>query len=354
MRLLLLSGVILSSCEAFNNNPLFSNLLSTLADQNDFFASLAPAKPAAQDPEQVLRELNLQASTTPRLAFARAERIPVLLSASVAAVVRGTSGIFCSNYRLGLADKDESIYTYVSVGNKQLEETGYDCKIPPVPLTVYEFESDADSRLVREACSMLSLTVTIYPTPVRGPHYRAQVQKEFGSNDKNFPFLYDPNTQVRIAGSVRIIDYLFATYGPGDVPWTLQQQQHAAGARNTINWPWLTAAIGVNVARLGAGGRYQDSCFDHESGVPLILWAYEGSPFCKIVREKLSAYELPHTVYYTPRGSVNRQRLYAATGRFQVPYLQDPNTGVELFESEAIVEYLDKKYGLTSTPVRYM
>ena len=32
------------------------------------------------------------------------------------------------------------------------------------------------------------------------------------------------------------------------------------------------------------------------------------------------------------------------TGRFQVPYLKDPNTGVALFESAEIVKYLDEVY----------
>ena len=29
----------------------------------------------------------------------------------------------------------------------------------------------------------------------------------------------------------------------------------------------------------------------------------------------------------------------------QVPYIEDPNTGVAMFESSAIVEYLEKTYG---------
>ncbi|RIJ70076.1 glutathione S-transferase, partial [Nakamurella silvestris] len=29
----------------------------------------------------------------------------------------------------------------------------------------------------------------------------------------------------------------------------------------------------------------------------------------------------------------------------QVPYLEDPNTGAKLFESESIVNYLQKQYG---------
>ena len=32
------------------------------------------------------------------------------------------------------------------------------------------------------------------------------------------------------------------------------------------------------------------------------------------------------------------------TGRFQVPYLVDPNTGVQMFEGPEIVEYLDAVY----------
>lgn len=349
MRSLLLTASALAFCEGFNNNPLVANLLSGLAESNELFSRLIapPQQSQAKNPERLLRELNLQASTSPRLAYSKAERIPALLSASVAPVLRGASGVFASNYQLHLASVDESVYTNIRTpGNKQLSETGY-YKVPRVPLTIYEFESDADSRLVREACSMLSMSVTIYPTPVRGPHYRAQAINEFGSN-KKFPFLYDSNTQVRITGSVAIIDYLFATYGPGPVPRALRQGQ------GFTNWPWIGAAVGVNLARLGAGGRYEYSTFDHETGQPLQLWAYEGSPFCKLVREILSAYEIPHTVFYTPRGSINRQRLFEATGRFQVPYLQDPNTGVDLFESEAIIEYLDKKYGLVNSPVQYL
>ena len=34
----------------------------------------------------------------------------------------------------------------------------------------------------------------------------------------------------------------------------------------------------------------------------------------------------------------------AGRGRFQVPYLEDPNTGAEMFESERIIEYLRKSY----------
>ena len=73
-----------------------------------------------------------------------------------------------------------------------------------------------------------------------------------------------------------------------------------------------------------------------------------------MVREKLSSLEIPHTVIFTPRGSPNRQMLFEKKGLFQVPYLEDPNTGVAIFESEAINEYLTKQYGGKKAPVQYL
>jgi len=138
-----------------------------------------------------------------------------------------------------------------------------------------------------------------------------------------------------------IISYLFKVYGSGKVPWTLSESA----------WVPISAGLGVGLARLGAGGSYQTSDAPDE---PIVLWAYEGSPFCKIVREALCAMEIPHTVMFTPRGSRNRQKLWEMTGRFQVPFLDDPNTNVRLFESEAMVEYLQKQYGIDESPVEYL
>ena len=44
---------------------------------------------------------------------------------------------------------------------------------------------------------------------------------------------------------------------------------------------------------------------------------------------------LPHVVVNTARGSANRAKLIERSGgkQFQVPYLADPNTGIEMFES---------------------
>ncbi|MDX1505340.1 MAG: glutathione S-transferase N-terminal domain-containing protein, partial [Spongiibacter sp.] len=46
-----------------------------------------------------------------------------------------------------------------------------------------------------------------------------------------------------------------------------------------------------------------------------------------------------------PITSPNRQRMFELTGRFQVPYLIDPNTGMDLYESTEILCYLNETYG---------
>lgn len=81
---------------------------------------------------------------------------------------------------------------------------------------------------------------------------------------------------------------------------------------------------------------------------PLLLWGFEGSPFVRPVRETLSSLGLRHQLVNCARGSLNRDRLFQRTGRFQVPYLEDPNTGVRMFESGEIVKYLLAAY-TTST-----
>lgn len=40
----------------------------------------------------------------------------------------------------------------------------------------------------------------------------------------------------------------------------------------------------------------------------------------------------------------NRKLLHQRTGRVQLPYLIDPNTDTEMYESAAIVRYLEDQY----------
>jgi glutathione S-transferase len=78
---------------------------------------------------------------------------------------------------------------------------------------------------------------------------------------------------------------------------------------------------------------------------PLELWSFEVSPYCRLVREALCRLELPYLLHNVGKGSPRRPDFIARSGRMMVPYLADPNTGVAMFESAAIVAYLEKTYG---------
>ena len=45
------------------------------------------------------------------------------------------------------------------------------------------------------------------------------------------------------------------------------------------------------------------------------------------------------------KGSPGRDAFVKRSGRMMVPFLADPNTGVEMFESADIVVYLEQTYG---------
>jgi Glutathione S-transferase, N-terminal domain len=342
-------------------NSAFADLIAFVQQVASNSQPSAPQATKIPDPEATLRELKLRSLSDPRAFRIRStEQIADLLTSSIGTALRAASGVFGVEYRVSIAKADKSQYSIFRFLGLQVQESTsavWNVLQQLEPIVLYESEGDPSARLVREACSMLSMSMSIYPTPKGAPHYRKQAQKEFGKGKyMEYPFLYDPNTRVKVCSADSAIDYLFAAYSARqEVPWTLQLSLDGG-----INWPKVTAWIANSLLRLGKGGRYDACTFDgysdreDDADQPLILWAYEGSPFCKLVRERLSALEIPHILHSTPRGSRNRQLLMELTGRFQVPYLQDPNTGVNLFESAAICEYINKKYGLSNVSVKYL
>jgi glutathione S-transferase len=153
-------------------------------------------------------------------------------------------------------------------------------------------------------------------------------------------YLVDPNSGVEMFESEDIIDYLLDSYGPPRDAYDPKALWPLRG-----NFALFSAAF-ASVARGFAGSKRPENARpDNERMLPIELWGYEPSPFVRPVREKLCALCLPHVVVPTSRGSANRDRLMAMTGvQFQVPFLKDPNTGVELFESPDILDYLEEVY----------
>jgi glutathione S-transferase len=86
----------------------------------------------------------------------------------------------------------------------------------------------------------------------------------------------------------------------------------------------------------------------------LQLYDIENCPFCRIVREALTELSLDAMILPCPKGGTRfRDALVERGGKAQFPYLVDENTGVEMYESMAIVAYLYETYGGGKLPLRW-
>jgi glutathione S-transferase len=203
---------------------------------------------------------------------------------------------------------------------------------PAQPLELYEFEACPFCRKVREALSILDLEAMIRPCPKGGPRFREEVRRRGGK--AQFPYLVDPNTGREMYESAEIVAYLFDRYGAGSPPALLRHRVLADATSG------LASAF-----RPVFGARYRPARAPER---PLELWSFEASPFCRIAREALCALEIPYLVHNVAKGSPRREAFAARSGRMMVPWLVDPNTGAELFESADIVRYLEATYAEAS------
>jgi glutathione S-transferase len=200
---------------------------------------------------------------------------------------------------------------------------------PERPLELYEFEGCPFCRKAREAATALDLELDVFPCPKGGTRFRGVVRERGGK--ELFPYLVDPNTGKEMYESDDIVRYLFAQYGAGRPP-LLYSGGLVANASSAIASGW----------RLSQGVRAEPSKAPLQ---PLELWSFEASPFCRIAREALCSLEIPYRLHNVGKGSPSREAFVQRSGKMQVPFLVDPNTQVELFESADIVRYLRATYG---------
>ncbi len=205
-------------------------------------------------------------------------------------------------------------------------------QVPALPLHLWEFESCPYCRKAREAFSELDIDYVSHPSGA-GSNNRDEVIQRGGK--AQFPYLFDPNTGERLYESEAIVDYIRSTYGAGQRPlW-----RRALGPVNTFGSA-LASAISPQ------GGRARDGAKDRtQPAAPLELWQFEMSPYCRKVRQTLTAQNLVFRVHNVAKRGRQRDALVALGGKMQVPYLVDPNTGVSMYESDEIVAYLRATYG---------
>jgi glutathione S-transferase len=199
---------------------------------------------------------------------------------------------------------------------------------PARPLELYDFEACPYCRKVREALTILDLDAIVYPCPKGGPRFRERVKERGGR--AMFPYLVDPNTEVAMYESDDIVAYLFREYGDGQVPLALR-----------LGPITLLSGSLASALRATRGMRYQPATQPDEL---LELYSFEASPFCRIVRECLTSLELPYRLHNVAPGSAGREAFKERSGKTMVPYLVDPNAGIEMFESADIVRHLEGSY----------
>jgi len=219
------------------------------------------------------------------------------------------------------------------------------------PLIMYDNEADPLCRLVREAISELNLDVLIIPCPKGGERHRQELQEMY-STDK-IPFLIDKNTQIILNSASEIISYLYKHYANSSAPIRLRA--------NIFNYASSTSA---SLIRCNAGKIKKPALKPTD---PLVLYSFESSPYSRPVRETLCELELPYLLVnlgkqqfgelgpatrrlspgeYSPLPETKRSVFFAEHGTVQVPFLKDPNTNIDMFESKAIVKYLITTYAI--------
>ena len=179
---------------------------------------------------------------------------------------------------------------------------------------------------------MLDLEVVVRPCPKKGTRFRDELLSRGGK--AQFPYLIDPNTGKEMYESGDIVDYLFTEYGTTPAPVLLR------------GGPVATLAVVASGIGRGRAGAFMRASKAPEQ--PLELYSFEASPFCRLVRETLCELELPYLLKNVAKGSARREEFTRRSGKMQVPYLVDPNTGVEMFESADIIAYLNATYSLSN------
>ena len=227
-----------------------------------------------------------------------------------------------------LDDKQSLAVSTLRLGRGWFTRAG-EAPRPVERLELYEFEACPFCRKVREHLSELDLEY-LARTIAKGSATRDELRERGGKVQA--PYLVDRNTGAELYESEEIIDYLHSHYGSG---------------RSRL-WrglaPFNTLAAGLAGLVRPRGGRVQVARAQQPLRT-LELYNFEASPYCRKVREALCELDLDYIVHNVARKSRRRAELVARGGKMMVPYLVDPNTDTEMYESDDIVHYLWTTYG---------
>lgn len=253
-----------------------------------------------------------------------------LVSSSAGLALRLATGAFVLGWKVDtIFAPDDGKYA-LQLGPFRIRDSSsvLDRASPPIEtIILYDNESSPSCKRVREMMNLLDITYECRPV--------------FGSEVDNLPRMVDPNLDDEtISGDDEIIEHLLNRYGPPSSLYDLKALWPITFKEFALATSQLTIMLRGNTDVM----QQTNARPDNAKMKPIELWAYECSPFVRPVKEKLSTLGLPHVVVSCSRGSQNRDKMIDKVGRFQVPFIVDDNTGIEMFEGAEIVNYLEAVY----------
>lgn len=155
---------------------------------------------------------------------------------------------------------------------------------PEKTLILYSYEGNQFCRLVREVLTELDIVYEL-KSAGKGSPRREELASITGGSSQ-CPYLIDPNTGVKMAESIDIVDYLYSEYAMWTPPNELLQL--ASG----VVTPLLSPLYKV-IAPLQAGSNRENEfeytsdiaeakaeIYDEISSKAVVIYTYELSPFC--------------------------------------------------------------------------
>ncbi|CAL1409916.1 unnamed protein product [Linum trigynum] len=207
--------------------------------------------------------------------------------------------------------------------------------VPLKPLQLFEFEACPFCRRVREAMTELDLSAEVYPCP-KGSRKHREIVRKLGGKEQ-FPFLVDPNTGILMYESGDVVKYLFQQYGQGKSP-------SMGLLESTLLTGWVPTIL-----RAGRGMTLWEKARSEMPSMKLEFFSYENNPYARIVREALCELEIPYILRNVGSGSRSTKSLLDVYGSQEVPFLVDPNTGVQLGDYKKMLVYLFQTYSEPAT-----
>lgn len=208
---------------------------------------------------------------------------------------------------------------------------------PRKPLIIYEYESSPDCRVVRQACTLLDLTVEYRPCP--GQSFSLHVISRFSASFLNLgaragfsdlmttitagrrdvPFLVDSNPSMfRLVENFVCIELLQSVQ---HFPHKLLRRPEIFGKKEIVEYLFKTYGTGLDSIPASIKGGSLGGFFNPARGSklrsnartdatllkPITLYGWEGeTKFVQPVRETLTELGLSHIFVNCANGSLNR------------------------------------------------